>query len=1201
MDRTTVSKSDSRSREVTAVHYPFVRTSQWVSGLSSSDAFDILKSDLQTPVVWQQVSLEAMPFCVAIRYLAHPTKVLLVTPNHERALAWQARLSLCGIPEDEVRFLPSGISALFEDSPPETLALSDRIGALRFLASQQPGIVLATAASALERTLPLDVLDRTHVELRQGQSIDLAQLQETLGSLGYERTDPVRVPGQTSVRGGIFDIFPVGRELPVRIELFDDLIESIRDFDPQSQRSVGSTAIVRLGPTRETLLPSDTGHLVDLLERALEVEAAEYAEEASSRLREVVTADIEALKSGCFFDRLDLYRPLIFPESGCAVDLLPEAGELILDEPIEIDTVATRAEDELSDALTSRARRGEILRSTAFDFMLPPERFGQSDRAVFMTSVEGLPPWARTQAATNIGAESLAGYRARPEGLFQTIGTWMEKGLEVMVATDQPSRATAVLAQANLHLSSNEEDESKLRQLNGNLAGGFVIPSMGFALVTDQELFGVGRLRLPQKRFSEGVPIATVLDLKDGDYVVHIHFGIGRFRGLVSREIEGVRKEFLAIEYAPPDKLFVPADQLDRIQKYLNPSEVPPKLNRLTGGEWKKTVGKAREEAREFARELIRLYAQRKQVTRAPFGPDTPWQAEMESTFPWVETPAQLKAIQETKADLKQPYPMDRLVCGDVGFGKTEVAIRAAFKVAQAGRQVAVLCPTTILSEQHYRTFRERLGPFPTRIELLNRFCTAAERNQILRRLSEGDIDIIIGTHALLGQAVKFKDLGLVVIDEEQRFGVKQKELLKQLRTNVDVLSMSATPIPRTLSMALMDIRQLSLINDPPPGRLPVRTFVRPYSKEVAREAILREMARGGQVYYVYNRVEGILHVAELLRKLVPQARIGVGHGQMSEKELEPVMVAFIKGEIDVLLSTTIVENGLDIPNANTLIVENAERLGLSQLYQLRGRVGRSDRQAYAYFLYQHGRDLNDQALQRLQALTEFATLGSGYSLAFRDLQIRGAGELLGSKQHGAMANVGYELFAELIQQEVQFLKAHADGDPEAAAGAKDPLAGLAPLPAFDLPVSAFLPASYIHDQAQRLYYYKSLMTARQPTELGDLRAEMVDRYGRIPQDAENAFAIMHLRIRGRDLGIEKIDGNGGRLAVKFREDSALPPRAVSLLARRNGQAFLNRDVYVWPYTGSALTATEAMIEAIEMAMKDIEEQRALVSQLMSD
>lgn len=793
-------------------------------------------------------------------------------------------------------------------------------------------------------------------------------------------------------------------------------------------------------------------------------------------------------------------------------------------------------------------------------------------------------------------------------GLGTTLQNWLKEGFTVLVSTDQPNRARAVLEQIGVAAVEEEgaRDEgrrstdqdrpstldprpSAVSLVRGNLGGGFVVPDWKFALVTDAELFGVARLRLPQKRFTEGAPIATVLDLKPGDYVVHIHFGIGIFRGLTTREVDGSTKEFLFLEYAAPDKLFVPADQLDRVQKYLNPSETAPKLNRLTGGEWQKTISKAKEDAKAFARDLVKLYAERKAVQRRPFGPDTPWQTEMEATFPWVETPSQLAAIKEVKRDLTLGHPMDRLVCGDVGFGKTEVAIRAAFKAIQSGRQVAVLCPTTILSEQHLRNFSERLESFGVKLGILNRFRTSRERTQILEGLESGGVDLVLGTHALLSKEVKFKDLGLVIVDEEQKFGVKQKEALKQLRTSVDVLSLSATPIPRTLSMALMDIRQMSLINDPPPGRLPIRTFVRPYSNEVVREALLREVARGGQVFYVNNRVEGIFHVAERIRKLVPTAKIGVGHGQMSEAELEPVMIGFIKGEIDILLSTTIVENGLDIPNANTLIVENADRLGLSQLYQLRGRVGRSDRQAYSYFLYQQ-KELSENAMHRLQALQEFSSLGSGYSLAFRDLQIRGAGELIGAKQSGSMASVGYELYTQLIEEAVHALKAGVDGSPQRDEG--DRVEDSTPLPPYDLPVVALIPAGYISEQAQRLYYYQQMMGCRSIDRLSEVAGEIEDRYGHPPAPVKAAFEIMRLRVLGRDLDIEKIDGKGGRLAVTFVNRQAVPPRAISIMGRRKREMYAARDQVIWPFEGDVVSAVEEFIRSYAVALDQVERER---------
>lgn len=1097
-----------------------------------------------------------------------------------------------------MRELPSGIASLFEDAPPEAMALSDRIGSLRFMLTDQQAIVLATPSAALERTLPSEVFKGLYRTMRPGETIDLGELRSILIRLGYEPGDPVRIPGQFSQRGGILDLFPSGFDQPIRIELFDDVVESLRIFDPNTQRSLHAITEIEICPIRETLYPegAELDSVIELLRTTLNAETAGMPEAQAAAMRDLIEGDLRCIRSRQFFDRLDLYRPMLFGESACAVDLLPTGGLLILDDPFELEPMVSRAESDLSDALAARRSRGEIMASTVSDFMLPVEHLGSRPLSLALSSFSEVPAWFESNRVLDAQLLSMDAYRGNSAGLTQALQGWLKSGWHVAIATDQPNRAQAVLDGAELFgkkLASETGLEPGLWIVDGNPAGGFIAPAAQVAVVSDLELFGVTRLKLPQRKFNEGVPITTILDLKDGDYVVHINFGIGIFRGLVTRNVAGVDKEYLFIEYQSPDKLYVPADQLDRIQKYLNPSEVPPKLNRLTGGEWQKTVQKAREEAREFARDLTRLYAQRKAVQRPPFGPDSPWQAEMEATFPWMETRSQMEAIRDAKRDLNNDFPMDRLVCGDVGFGKTEVAIRAAFKVAQAGKQVVMLCPTTILSEQHFRNFAERLAAFPTRIDIINRFRSAQERRDIEAKIENGDLDIVVGTHALLSQKLRFKDLGLVIIDEEHKFGVKQKEALKELRVNVDVLTMSATPIPRTLSMALMDIRQMSLISDPPPGRLPVRTFVRTFSNEVVREAILRELARGGQVYYVYNRVQGIEHVAEHLRKLVPHAKIVVGHGQMHEKELEPVMVAFIKGEADILLSTTIVESGLDIPNANTLIVENSDKMGLAQLYQLRGRVGRSDRQAYAYLLYNSGKSLTENAVARLESLQEFSSLGSGYNLAFRDLQIRGAGDLLGAKQHGTMVTVGYELYTQLIAEEIAFLKSHADGD--APRQYKDPLEGLEPLPALDLPTNARIPEAYIEDQAQRLYYYRTMMSSRSMDELTTVEQELSDRYGKLPDEVKRALWVMRLRLKARELKIEKIDGAGGRLLTTWYPSADLPPRLWVLLKRANADAYLSRGAYVWPYSGGPVAACERMLTAVEEALHQIDESRVPV------
>lgn len=1207
-----------------------MRTAEWAIHLADHPALRDLLADPAQPTEWRTVAYEARPVLLAASYLRHPRKILVVTANYERALAWQAKLQLCGVNPECIAQLPSGQSQLFEDAAPEHIALSDRLGALRALACEEPCIVLAAPGAALERTLPKEVLLEAFVTVKPGDTLDSEQFREQLINLGYERQEPVRLPGQFSQRGGIVDVYATGREQPVRIELFGDEVESIRTFDPNTQRSTGKLPSLDLSPSRETLYTGHDDGLRDLLISSMEREATTLEEEAATRLQELVTGDADALRERIYFDRLDLYRPILHADSGCAIDLLGEEDLLVLDEPLELETVVARAEEELNQALSARADRGEILRSTVLDFMLPPEHLASHPKTLALSAMNAFPEWMNLPGKAEVNALSLEPYRGRPEALALTLRNYQKDGFTLIVSTDQPNRAKTVLSQAEIFPEEaqgsrleapGEGEKTSSLLVTGNLGGGFVLPEAKLAVVSDAELFGVARLRLPQRRFMEGAPVATVLDLKPGDFVVHISFGIGIFRGLVKKTVDGVEKEFLYLEYQAPDKLFVPADQLDRVQKYLNPGDDNPKLNRLTGGEWQRTLGKAKEEAKAFARDLVKLYAQRKQVTRTPYGPDTPFQHEMETTFPWVETRSQITAIRDVKADMQATFPMDRLVCGDVGFGKTEVAIRAAFKAVQSGRQVAILCPTTILSEQHLRNFSDRLGSFGTRLAVVNRFTTAQEKKAIIADIKKGNLEVVVGTHSLLGQGIEWKDLGLVVIDEEQKFGVKQKEMLKELRSQVDVLTLSATPIPRTLSMALMDIRQMSLINDPPPGRLPVRTFVRPYSQEVIREAILREMARGGQVFYVYNRVESIMHVAEKLRKLVPMARIGVGHGQMHEKELEPIMVGFIKGEIDVLLSTTIVESGIDIPNANTLIVEQADRLGLAQLYQLRGRVGRSDRQAYGYFLYSSQLDatikagltkvtpgpgaisefgapkkkkptMTEGALARLQALQEFSSLGSGYSLAFRDLQIRGAGDLLGAKQSGTMVTVGYELYTQLINEAVAQLKSTVDGEALPDNGA-DPLAGMEPLPTFELPVVAFIPEPFIRDQAQRLYYYQRMMTARDDKSLGEVQAEIEDRYGRLPLEVSQAFAIMSLRMRARSLGWEKLDGKGGRIAVTFKNKADVSPMVFSLLQKKNREMYTSRDQLIWPYKSAAIPAVDGLMNAFQDAVRHVEESRA--------
>ncbi|MGE0001013.1 MAG: transcription-repair coupling factor [Fimbriimonadaceae bacterium] len=1143
----------------------------------------------QGPLHVASICPEARPWAVANLWHGGHRRMVVVTANHERALQWQARLGLCGVPAEAMVVLPSGHGGLFLDSPPESVAVSDRIGALLRLGDGD-AVVIATPQSALERLLPYDVLAASRTTLRTGPADSPTTTMQRLVRLGYEKADPVRLPGQVAARGGVLDVFPTGHERPVRAEWFGDEIESLREFDPMTQRSLGPSSEITIATGRETVLPDDRAAVVSMIEQSLEREAGLLSGEAGERLRALVGGDLRCLRSGEQFDRIDLYRPWFYPDSGCVLDLLVETGTAVMDDPFELGAIAERAEEELSEAIETRIQRGEVLKAPAYDFVVPYQRLGH-ETFVSLNPGGTVPEWLDRGETVSVGAKGIEGYRGQGAALANAIRNWKDADLLVGVATDQPIRAASMLSEVSLYPDADAEPGS-LAMLEGNPAGGFVCPDAGLALVTDLEVFGVGRLRVAQRKFNEGVPISTVFDLKPGDYVVHIHYGVGVYRGLVVRESDGVRREYLQLDYSPPDKLFVPADQLDRVQKCLSPEDSPPKINRLVGNDWQKTVGKAREDARALARELVRLYAERKAASRPPTGPDTPELIEFEHTFPWAETPSQLDAIESVKRDLEAPFPMDRLVCGDVGFGKTEVALRAAFKVAQAGRQVVVLCPTTILSEQHFRSFAERFAGFPLTLEYLNRFRSAAEKREILGRVEAGEVDVVIGTHALLSQRIQFHDLGLIIVDEEQKFGVKQKEALRQFRASVDYLSLSATPIPRTLNMALMEIRPISLINDPPPGRLAIRSHVRTFSSEVVREAILRELARGGQVYYVYNKVEGIHHVAERIRQLVPTARVAVGHGQMHEKEIEPVMLGFVAGEIDVLVSTTIVENGLDIPNANTLIVENCDRFGLSQLYQLRGRVGRSDVQAYSYFLYSGEKTLSETAIARLQAVQEFGSLGSGYSLAFRDLQIRGAGELLGAKQSGQMSAVGYDLYTRLIESEVSFLKSFSGN--EEPARYQDPLEGLEALPPCDLPVEASIPERYIEDEGQRLYWYREATSCRDRSRIGDLAGEIEDRYGRMPEPVRRMFDVLSLRLRCAESGIAKVAAQGDSVVLHLPEEHGLSPRVFSILAERMGTRFDHGKLVV-RYSGDPIAASLHVVDALGQAVQEVEDQRAML------
>ena len=807
-------------------------------------------------------------------------------------------------------------------------------------------------------------------------------------------------------------------------------------------------------------------------------------------------------------------------------------------------------------------------------------------QSVFLSPASRNVPWGKPRSVLSWSCDPVPRIDGDMRLLAERIRAWQEQGIGIWLVSHQWPRLMEILRTAGIDPSlenvadtappgdqaqAHEEEAHPVQPpihdlvsrpaavvvVSGALPNGFHIPSAQIIVLSDTEIFGGVKMRRSRRTSRESSPLASYLELKPGDMVVHIDHGIGVFRGLRSMDVEGASRDYLHLEYAQGDKLFVPTDHMDRVQRYLGSEDHPPVVHRLGGTDWARTKRRVRQAVEDMAKELIELYAARSSREGHAFGSDTPWQQEMESAFVYEETGDQLNAIQDAKDDLESPRPMDRLICGDVGYGKTEVAIRIAFKVVMDGKQAAVLVPTTVLAQQHLNTFVERLNGFPVRVEMLSRFRSGKEQQATIQGLKQGSVDIVIGTHRLLSKDVGFKDLGLVIVDEEHRFGVGHKEKLKQMRQMVDVITLTATPIPRTLQMSLSSIRDMSVMNQAPEGRTSVRTYLREYSDSLVQQCILRELERNGQVYFLHNRVENMAHVVERLKKLVPRARIAMGHGQMLERDLEQVMLDFYAGQFDVLCCTTIIESGLDIPNVNTIIINDSDRLGLAQLYQLRGRVGRSNRQAYCYLLFKPDKELTDLAQKRLHALREFTELGSGFRIALRDLEIRGAGNLLGAEQHGAMMSVGFDLYCQMIADAVRILKNEPPPPP--------------PLPPVELPLSAYIPGAYIAAESLRIDFYRRLNGVTSPEEVVACQEEMQDRFGVLPLPVRNLIAILLLRLQCRRIGVTSIGPDAEYVVLRLGPRLRLSPAATASLHRKHPQAGFMPDRVLVKAAGKGL------------------------------
>lgn len=974
----------------------------------------------------------------------------------------------------------------YDELSPHEAIIGQRLMTLMNLLMGRRQIIVTPLRAFLRHIIPPSDLANNLVTIEKGQPLELKQLISNLIERGFARVPVVEEVGTFSLRGGIVDIYPPGIENPVRIELLGDKVESLREFDVVSQRSIRHLDRVTIAPAREVVLDEQSvgRFLSNLKGRRLR----------GRRIEEVAIH----VRDRFFFDGLEAYAPIFYSSQTTISSYLPTDAAVVLLEP---ESLKSKAEHFLEEA----RMRYEQAEGRKNELPLPEAVFDSLDVALQRISQRKLievSVFKPHSTAIHLDFRSPETFGGSLKVLRSVLEESVKGGYRIYILCDnegQVERLEEIISLGEDHLTIGV----------GALRQGFVFDEARLKVITDSDIFGRYRRKPRYPRFRGEGAIETYRALNVGDYVVHVNHGIGQYGGVERLTVEGRETECLLVHYAGGDKLYVPIEQLDLLQKYIGKDGQPPSLSRLGGAGWERIKARTKKAIKEMAEELIRIYALRRARPGHAFKPDTHWQKELEASFIYEETPDQLRATEEIKRDMESDRPMDRLVCGDVGYGKTEVAIRAAFKAVMDGKQVAVLVPTTVLAQQHFYTFKERLAEYPVIIEMLSRFRTKRDQKRIIEQLRQGRIDIVIGTHRLLQKDVEFKDLGLLIIDEEQRFGVAHKEAFKKMRATLDVLTLSATPIPRTLHMALLGARDMSIIDTPPKDRLPVETEVVPYDEEIIVNAIMRELDRGGQVFFVHNRVESIDTVAAHVASLVPQARVAVAHGQMKERQLERIMLDFVQKKYDILVSTMIVESGLDIPSVNTIVVNRADTLGLAQLYQLRGRVGRSRHRAYAYLLVPKRHHLTEEQRKRLKTLTEFTALGSGFKIAMRDLEIRGAGNILGPQQSGYIAEVGFDLYCRLLEEAVKEIK----GEPiERRVEAK-----------IETDLSAYLPDTYVEDSKQRVIFYKRLVETKDIASVDELESELDDRFGCLPEEARNLLEFQRLRVLAQRAGIARV------------------------------------------------------------------------------
>lgn len=1090
-----------------------------------------------------------------------------------------------------VEFFPNRELVFYDIEASSFETVNSRLNVLTRLNRGENIAVVTYINALLSKVCSSNLFKEYTDEIKYGDIVDHYGLLNGFVTKGYERVPTIEGVGQFSVRGGIIDFFPPYSSNPYRIELFDDEVDSIRTFDMIGQRSIENVLKVYITPTKEILtLESFKNEVVSNIEKDLGNVLSKFKDNGPTRdrIEEKFVKHIETVREGSNVSNVDMIVPYIPSKYlGSLVDYLSKNSVILIDEPSRVEERANQSKNEFLFKFADVYESGELLpkhQNIIYDY----EVLQKSIKEHVCITTSGLlkdDKYFKPQSILSITSKGMPSFHNKIEFLVEELNNYKYRGYKTIIFSgteDRGKRLEIVLKENGIECIyvDNPYRDIKSSQVfitQGSINGGFEYPNIKFALISDKEVYGTIKRKISKPSKKDREKIVSFADLKMGDYVVHENHGIGQYLGIEQLDIQGIKKDYITIKYHGKDKLYVPIDQMNLIQKYIGSDGAKPKVNKLSSSEWTKTKAKAKKAIEDMAKDLIELYAKREVSSGFAFSEDTPWQSQFEDVFPYEETEAQLKCIEEIKKDMEKQKPMDRLLCGDVGYGKTEVAIRAAFKAIMDGKQVAFLVPTTILAQQHYNTIIERFGDFPVKVGMLSRFRTPIQQKKDLKGLRNGNIDIIVGTHRLLSKDVLFKDLGLLIVDEEQRFGVKHKESLKQLKKNVDVLTLTATPIPRTLHMSLIGIRDMSVIDMPPEERYPIQTYVVEYNEQLIREAIIKEIGRNGQVYFVYNRVETIDKMASSIKRLVPEARVAVAHGQMSERQLEKVMLSYLNEEYDVLVCTTIIETGLDITNVNTIIINNADKMGLAQLYQLRGRVGRTNRLAYAYLMYERNKVLSEVAAKRLKAIKEFTEFGSGFKIAMRDLEIRGAGNLLGVEQHGHIEAIGYDLYVKFLNETIRRFKGEV----------KEEIVDTT----IELKVDGFIPDGYIKEEEIKIEVYKKIASIESVEEYEDLVEELTDRFGDIPNEVYNLMKVSYIKYISSHSGIITIIQMDDGIKLEFKLAVYITPKLIHDLSIEYGRRIYfdlsKKPFFRFRPGGELLTELKDLVEKIKGSLSE--------------